>query len=82
MNLPDIHALWIGDKLNSIAQCCLKSFIMRGHKVFLHVYGEIENLPEGIITQDASLIVPKKKLLDIKSQEVMHYFLIFFAIAY
>lgn len=63
MNLPDIHALWIGDKLNRIAQCCLKSFIMRGHKVFLHVYGKIENLPEGIITQDASLIIPKKKIV-------------------
>lgn len=63
MNLVDIHALWIGSKLSIISESCLKSFVMRGHKVFLHVYDKIENIPEGIIIQDASLIVPKNRII-------------------
>lgn len=63
MDLVDIHALWIGSRLSIISECCLKSFVMRGHKVFLHVYNKIENIPQGVIVQDANLIIPENKII-------------------
>ncbi len=63
MNLVDIHALWIGNSLGKISESCLKSFVMRGHKVFLHVYDKIENVPQGIIIQDANLTISKDKII-------------------
>lgn len=61
-NLPEIHALWIGNKLGDISRCCLKSFYLKGHKVFLHTYSTIEDLPDGIICLDANLIIDKKNI--------------------
>ena len=61
-NLPEIHALWIGNTLGDISRCCLKSFFLKGHKVFLHTYSKIEDLPEGIVCLDANLIIDKKNI--------------------
>lgn len=60
--LAEIHALWVGKKLGPISRCCLFSFVKQGHKVFLHAYNEIEDLPEGIIAVDANLIISKDKI--------------------
>lgn len=60
--LPEIHALWIGGKLNKIAICCLRSFALKGHKVNLHIYREIENVPVEINCVDANLILPESKI--------------------
>lgn len=61
--LPIIHALWIGSKLGEISVCCLKSFLMRGHEVHLHTYGDISDIPEGVKQVDANLIVNKNKII-------------------
>lgn len=61
--LPIVHALWIGDSLGVISSSCLKSFVMRGHSVYLHTYGKIKDLPEGITVQDANLIIPQDKII-------------------
>lgn len=69
MNLADIHALWIGSTLSTISVSCLKSFVMRGHKVFLYTYDNIENVPQGIIVQDANLIMSKNQIIKHKQTE-------------
>ena len=61
--LPIIHALWVGNKLGAISRCCLYSFVMRGHEVYLHTYGEIEDLPEGVKCCDANAIIPEDKII-------------------
>lgn len=61
--LPIVHALWIGDSLGIISSSCLKSFVMRGHSVYLHTYGNITDLPEGVTVQDANLIIPQDKII-------------------
>lgn len=61
-NYPPIHALWIGDTLGKISQCCLTSFIRRGHSVYLHTYGNITDLPDGVIISDANKIIPKEHI--------------------
>ena len=62
MELPIIHALWIGDRLGKISSSCLRSFVLRGHKVLLHTYGEILDLPEGVQCVDANAVIPKNKI--------------------
>ncbi|MDQ1209805.1 hypothetical protein QE380_002728 [Acinetobacter baylyi] len=62
-NLPVIHALWIGKKLGLISRSCLQSFVMRGHKVHLHTYDEIEDIPSGVVRVDANIIIPSKKII-------------------
>lgn len=62
-NLPIIHALWIGNKLGKLSRCCLVSFLMRGHEVYLHTYDEIEDIPEGIKCVDANEIILKNKII-------------------
>lgn len=61
-NLPTIHALWVGSSLGEISRCCLTSFVMRGHKVQLHTYNPILDLPSGVDIVDANLIIPKDKI--------------------
>ncbi|GGZ85369.1 hypothetical protein GCM10007161_16600 [Ignatzschineria indica] len=61
--LPIINALWIGDQLGAISRACLTSFVMRGHQVHLHTYGEIKDLPEGVMIKDANEIIDKSKII-------------------
>lgn len=60
--LVDIHALWIGEKLGALSSCCLRSFIMRGHNVYLHTYENIEDIPVGVKIVDANNVIPKEKI--------------------
>ena len=61
--LPVIHALWIGDTLGQISAACLSSFVKQGHKVHLHAYTSISDVPNGIDVCDANLIIPKEKII-------------------
>lgn len=63
IDLPVIHALWIGPKLGALSHCCLKSFVMRGHEVYLHTYADIEDIPEGVTKVDANLIMSEDKII-------------------
>lgn len=63
INLPIIHALWIGEKLGAISRSCLRSFVMRGHEVHLHTYTEIADIPDGVTAVNASKIIPADKII-------------------
>ena len=63
ITLPNIHALWIGEKLGNIARCCLKSFIKQGHQVVLHTYSHISDIPENIIVSDANKIISHERII-------------------
>lgn len=49
--------------MGSLHAACLKSFVVTGHQVFLHTYGEVSDAPEGIWYADANRLVPEDKLL-------------------
>lgn len=58
-----IHGLWIGSSLSPIELLCISSFIAHGHDFHLWAYDVIETiLPEGLILEDANLIIPKDKV--------------------
>jgi hypothetical protein len=61
-DLLECHALWIGKELPFYAAGCLSSFARMGHKVFLHVYDPVKNVPDQIIVRDAAAIVPTEKI--------------------
>jgi hypothetical protein len=61
-NLEKIGSLWVGDKLSNLEILSIKSFILNGHPYHLHVYNDIENIPEGVILEDANKIVPEKDI--------------------
>lgn len=62
MTLPTIHALWIGKQLGKVSSACLLSFVKQGHEVILHCYDDIDDLPNGVKTSDANLIIPKDEI--------------------
>jgi hypothetical protein len=76
MELPTIHALWIGQTLGKISSSCLQSFVMRGHK------GTVSDVPEGVQCVDANKIIPAEKFLNIIKQVVMHYSLMCLDMSY
>lgn len=69
--LPVIHALWVGNKLGDISRCCLKSFLLRGHRVYLHTYEEINDVPEGVTLVDGSKVISRDAI--VKHKETASY---------
>ena len=52
-----IQSLWIGDSLSKSEQLCVKSFVDNGHEFHLYIYGDVKNIPEGVIVKDGNEIV-------------------------
>lgn len=66
---PTIASFWMGDRLSFIEQLCLKSFVDIGHETILYSYEEITNIPLGVKSLDARMILPEKEYLDFKGKE-------------
>lgn len=60
--LPDVHAIWIGNKLGPLSVACLLSFVRTGHRVTLHSYETVTDLPRGVIASDAERLFPKARV--------------------
>lgn len=63
MTLPTVNVVWIGDTMGPIHAACLRSFVVTGHQVFLHAYGEVSDAPAGVWYADANNLLPEDKLL-------------------
>jgi hypothetical protein len=61
-NLERVGSLWVGNKLSNLEILSIRSFILNDHPYHLYVYNDIENLPEGVILEDANKIVPEKDI--------------------
>lgn len=60
--LPDILAFWTGSAPGEMERCCLRSFVLRGHRVYLYSYSQLKNLPDGVILQDAADIIAESDI--------------------
>lgn len=60
--LPDIQMFWHGPALSRLERLCMRSFVVHGHRVLLHVYDQPANVPDGVILSDASKILPRERL--------------------
>jgi Glycosyltransferase sugar-binding region containing DXD motif len=54
--------LWIGPRLSRLEQLAMSSFVRNGHDVHLYAYGELNDVPRGVVMQDASEVLPPSRI--------------------
>lgn len=59
---PTIQGLWVGDKLSTMEQLCIRSFLHHGHGFRLFTYGPVENVPSGAQICDANAVIPHSRI--------------------
>lgn len=55
-----IQSFWVGEKLNLIGRMSAASFLKAGHRLVLHTYDEVADVPAGVELSDASNILPRQ----------------------
>ena len=65
-----IQSLWIGSELSKLEQLCFKSFIDNDHTFHLYTYGEVKNVPKGVIIKDANEILNESEIFKYKNGSV------------
>jgi hypothetical protein len=57
-----VQSLWIGDRLSTMEQLCIQSFLDHGHPYHLYCYQEIAGVPEGAVVRDGREILPADEI--------------------
>jgi hypothetical protein len=57
-----VQALWIGDRLSSMEQLSICSFLRHGHPVHLYAFQPIAGVPEGTTVRSAAEILPANEV--------------------
>ncbi|KKB10476.1 hypothetical protein VE25_17795 [Devosia geojensis] len=52
--LPVINMFWTGERLHPFARLSMVSYLAAGHRVHLHCYETVKDVPEGIALVDAA----------------------------
>lgn len=52
-----IQGLWIGSRLSRFEYNSIKSYINHGYTYHLYTYGDVENIPDGVIVKDGNTIL-------------------------
>lgn len=64
--LLPINMLWIGGRLGAIEQLSALSFMRAGHRVRLHTYEHVNDVPPGVELVDASLTVSRQRMEELR----------------
>lgn len=59
---PPLLTLWMSGALDWVSVACLKSVVRQGHEMHLYSYGDIPNIPKGVVHKDARMIVPEEEI--------------------
>ena len=65
---PIVQSLWLSNRNEKICVLSnneilsIKSFLKNDHEYHLYVYGEIENIPEGVVVKDGNEIIPASEI--------------------
>ena len=62
-----IQSLWIGGNLSTMEQLSAKSFIKKGHEYHLYTYGDVGNIPSGVVVRDANEILDQSEIFTYKN---------------
>ena len=65
-----IQSLWIGGALSKMEQLSARSFIDNGHEYHLYTYGDVKNIPEGVVVKDGNDILPESEIFRYKNGSV------------
>ncbi|MDD5469563.1 MAG: glycosyltransferase [Candidatus Peribacteraceae bacterium] len=68
--LPIIQGLWIGNHLSLLEQLSIKSFLAHGYTYHLYSHNKIENVPRGVVLQDANTILPWEEMKDLLKNKI------------
>jgi hypothetical protein len=58
VTLRAVNMLWVGPALGRIEKLSINSFLQAGHKVRLHAYADIKNVPAPVELCDAARLMP------------------------
>jgi len=67
-SLWTIKALWIGDSLSVIEQLALASFVKHGHRVELFTYGDVKNIPPGVVVRNGNEVLDASNIFMYKKK--------------
>ena len=64
-NLPHLHSLWVGPKLQYLERLCLASAKAAGHEFTIWSYepDKLQHVPPGTDLRDAAEVMPQERLL-------------------
>ena len=65
--MANFGSLWIGNPLSKVEQTALASFIYYGHSLTLFVYDMGMIVPNGVIKQDANIIIPESEIFKVQN---------------
>lgn len=67
--LREVGSLWIGGALSYFELLCLKSFVRAGQKITLFTYGDVPNVPEGVICRDGRAVLNTERFLKYRRKD-------------
>src|ERR1700731_4164952 len=69
MNNRVISSLWIGDRLSTMEQLSVRSFVTNGHDYHLYVYDDVKGVPDGVAIKDANTVLPSSVLIEFRERK-------------
>jgi len=69
MTTSVIQSLWIGNKLSTMEQLSMSSFLKNEHAYHLYTYRDVENVPDGVNVKDADEIIPENRIFKYKDYD-------------
>ena len=64
-----VQGLWIGDRLSTMEQLSIASFLAHGHPFHLYTYGEVAGVPAGTVVRDAEEILPASRIFSYTEEQ-------------
>jgi hypothetical protein len=62
MHKKRFGSLWVGSQLPLLQKVCLASFAYYGHEIYLYVYDDTIEVPDGVIKRNASEIIDESEI--------------------
>jgi hypothetical protein len=62
-----VQSLWIGNRLTSMEQLCICSFLRHGYRFHLYCYQPIDNVPAGTVVKPGEEILPHSAIFTYRS---------------
>lgn len=73
-----VQSLWVGNRLSTMEQIAIRSFLEHGHAYHLYTYEPVENLPPGAVELEAEAILPASAIFEYANQKSFAGFSNFF----
>ena len=54
-----IQGLWVGNRLGTIHNMCVESFVRNSHMYVLYTYENVDNVPDNVVIMDGNEITPE-----------------------